>query len=84
MLDKHHNHIDSSKSDLQDWEIYASCVRDAICDQSGLPKWDKNSLRDKKAYCDVMQGKTNEINGVTFKFSCDKESAEKKQQKKSN
>lgn len=66
MLDKH---SDDQKNGQKDWEIFANCVRDAISEQSGLPKWDKNcSLRENKAYEEVMQGKTDEINGVTIEF----------------
>ena len=57
------------KNGLKDWEIFANCVRDAISEQSGLPKVDKNcSLRENRAYEEVMQGKTDVINGVTIEF----------------
>ena len=36
------------------WEIYAWCVRDAMCKLSGLPKQNNNNLKDKFAYIDFM------------------------------
>ena len=34
----------------QDWEIFAWCVRDAICKAGNLKKFDNGSLRQKNVY----------------------------------
>jgi len=50
MLDRH-----ADKGKLP-WEVYASCVQDAISKQSGLPKQNNNVLKDKLTYIDFMNG----------------------------
>ena len=53
----------------EDWEIFAECVRDVICKQSGLPKCDL-MLREKMAYYKMCIGelKTIQIDGKTYSF----------------
>mmetsp|Transcript_20687 Transcript_20687/g.27924 ORF Transcript_20687/g.27924 Transcript_20687/m.27924 type:complete len:125 (+) Transcript_20687:856-1230(+) len=48
MLEKH-----ADKGQLP-WEIFAWCVRDAICKRSGLPTQNNNNFKDKYAYMDFM------------------------------
>ena len=54
----------------QPWEIFAWCVRDAIANQSGLRKENNNSLKDKFAYIDFMQGHKDymEVDGRMFRI----------------
>lgn len=54
MLDKH-----SDKGEY-DWEIYAWCVRDAMCKAGGFSK-SEQSYRDKLQYENFMQKKKEEI-----------------------
>ena len=64
MLDKH------ADKGSEPWEIYAWCVRDLISAQSGLGKFDRNSLREKQAYARFMQGQSAEIevDGQVYRF----------------
>lgn len=53
MLEKH-----SDKGEF-DWEIYAWCVRDAMCKASGFGKCEQ-SYRDKMVYENFMQKRKDE------------------------
>ena len=44
-----------------DWEIFAWCVRDAICKAGNLKKFDNGSLRQKNVYGSIYTGKAEEI-----------------------
>ena len=60
MLEKHRDKGDSP------WQIYAWCVRDAMCKYSGLiPLDERLDLKDKYAFKALMNGQANrvEING---------------------
>ena len=51
----------------EDWEIFAECVRDVMCKQSGLQKGE-NQLREKVTYEEMLNGETKaiEIQGETY------------------
>ena len=53
------------------WTIFAHCIRDLICKQSGIqPIDEKLKLKDKLAYIDLMNGAVDraEINGQLFEY----------------
>jgi len=63
MLD---NHRDKGEDD---WQIYAECVREAICKQGNFQKCDR-PIRDKLHYENFMRGEKNEveIDGKTYYY----------------
>ena len=64
MLEKH------ADKGTEPWEIFAWSVRDAISKISGLPKENNNTLKDKYAYIDFMNGYKDymEVNGRMFRI----------------
>lgn len=66
MLEKH------ADKGLEEWEIYAWCIRDVISKASGLPKHHDNlTYKDKNAYDSLMEGRADrvEVCGQIYEYS---------------
>ena len=49
----------------KEWEIYAECVRDAMCKAGGFPRFKDQPLKDKRAYEYFMNYKSDTLEFTT-------------------